>query len=198
MSGVFLVIGIVISYFFGTLPSAIIVARSKGVDITSFGSGNPGASNVARAIGWKYGSIVFLLDGLKGALPVAVAVFNDSRPGAYLFGAAAIAGHIFPVTRKFKGGKGVATGAGILFPMHPFIIVGAALTWIVIMKTTKKASVASIVAVPAILAALIVSGVEAWEIMSFIGIGALVEIRHLSNIKRLISGEEPPVTDTAH
>lgn len=194
MSGIVLVVGCIASYFVGTLPSAIIVARSKGIDITTFGSGNPGASNVARALGWRYGIIVFVLDGLKGALPSLAGVLADSSPAAYLFGASAILGHIFPITRKFKGGKGIATGAGMLLPLHFFMILGAAALWVAIMKTTKKASVASIVAVPVILIALLASGVERWELLSFIAVGALVEIRHLSNIKRLLSGQEPPVS----
>lgn len=194
MSGIVLVVGCIASYFVGTLPSAIIVARSKGIDITTFGSGNPGASNVARALGWRYGIIVFVLDGLKGALPSLAGVLADSSPAAYLFGASAILGHIFPITRKFKGGKGIATGAGMLLPLHFFMILGTAALWVAIMKTTKKASVASIVAVPVILIALLASGVERWELLSFIAVGALVEIRHLSNIKRLLSGQEPPVS----
>lgn len=197
MSGAVLVIGCIASYFFGTLPSAIIVARSKNIDITTFGSGNPGASNVARALGWKYGTIVLILDGLKGALPSLAGVLADSSPAAYIFGASAIVGHIFPITRKFKGGKGIATGAGMLIPLHLFIILGAAALWVVIMKTTKKASIASIVAVPAILIALIASGIERWELLSFIAVGALVEIRHTANIKRLLTGQEPPVSGVA-
>lgn len=194
MSGVVLVLGCIASYFVGTLPSAIIVARSKGIDITAIGSGNPGASNVARALGWKYGSIVLVLDGLKGALPSLAGVLADSSPAAYLFGASAILGHIFPVTRKFKGGKGIATGAGMLLPLHLFMLLGTAALWVVLLKTTKKASIASIVSVPTILIALLVSGVERWELLSFIAVGALVEIRHLSNIKRLLTGQEPPVS----
>lgn len=194
MSGVVLVLGCIASYFVGTLPSAIIVARSKGIDITAIGSGNPGASNVARALGWKYGSIVLVLDGLKGALPSLAGVLADSSPAAYLFGASAILGHIFPITRKFKGGKGIATGAGMLLPLHLFMLLGTAALWVVLLKTTKKASIASIVSVPTILIALLVSGVERWELLSFIAVGALVEIRHLSNIKRLLTGQEPPVS----
>ena len=194
MSGIVLVVGCIASYFVGTLPSAIIVARSKGIDITTFGSGNPGASNVARALGWKYGIIVFVLDGLKGALPSLAGFLADSSPAAYLFGASAILGHIFPITRKFKGGKGIATGAGMLLPLHFFMILGTAALWVAFMKITKKASLASIVAVPVILIALLASGVDRWELLSFIAVGALVEIRHLSNIKRLLTGQEPPVS----
>jgi glycerol-3-phosphate acyltransferase PlsY len=190
------VIAVVAAYFIGTLPSAIIIARSKGVDITTFGSGNPGASNVARALGWKYGGMVFVLDAAKGAIPVA-ALLSD-RPIAYLCGAAAIVGHIFPITRSFKGGKGIATGGGVLLPLHPPVMVGALITWLLIAKVGKKASVASIVVVPLVMIGLAIIGTPAWEIFAFIGLGVLIEIRHLSNIKRLITGTEPPVSGVSH
>ncbi len=185
-------IAIIIAYFCGTLPIAILIAKSKGIDITTFGSGNPGASNVARALGAKYGVLVFVGDALKGALPVLALLSN--RPVAYACATATVLGHIFPITRKFKGGKGVATGAGSLLPLHPFLLIGSALVWLLMTKVTKKASIASIVIVPALVVAFILSGTPGWEIFALVGIGALVEVRHASNIKRLLSGTEPPVT----
>lgn len=187
-----LVLGIIGSYILGMLPSAIVVARAKGVDITSFGSGNPGASNVARAIGWKYGSIVFALDAAKGAIPAFLLLGH--RPSAYICGAVAIVGHIFPVTRGFKGGKGIATGGGVLLVLHPIIMVIAAVSWIAIMKVSKKASVASIAIVPLVIVLLIATGKPAWEVLAFVGLGVLIEVRHLSNIKRLLSKSELPAT----
>lgn len=187
-----LILGIFGSYLLGMLPSAIVVARAKGVDITSFGSGNPGASNVARAIGWKYGSIVFALDAAKGAIPTILLLGH--RPSAYICGAVAIVGHIFPVTRGFKGGKGIATGGGVLLVLHPIIMVIAAVSWVVIMKVSKKASVASIAIVPLVIVLLIATGKPAWEVLAFVGLGVLIEIRHLSNIKRLLSKSELPAT----
>lgn len=186
------VIAIIIAYFCGTLPVAILIAKSKGIDITTIGSGNPGASNVARALGTKYGVLVFVGDALKGALPV-LAVLSH-RPIAYVCATAAVFGHVFPVTRKFKGGKGVATGAGSLLPLHPFLLIGSALVWLLVTKLTKKASIASIVIVPMLITAFVMSGTPTWEVLSLIVIGVLVEIRHASNIKRLLSGTEPPVT----
>ena len=188
------ILAIIIAYFCGTLPIAILIAKSKGVDITTVGSGNPGASNVARELGAKYGVLVFVGDALKGALPVFALLSH--RPIAYACAAAAVLGHVFPITRKFKGGKGVATAGGSLLPLHPFLIVGAALTWLLVAKVTKKASIASIAIVPVLVAAFVMSGTPAWEILSLVGIGVLVEIRHASNIKRLLSGTEPPVTGT--
>ena len=189
MSGVVLALAIIASYFFGTIPSAIVVARSKGVDITSFGSGNPGASNVGRALGFKYFIVVFIIDVAKGAIPTLLLL--NHRPAAYLCGAAAILGHIFPVTRKFKGGKGVATGAGVLLPLFPIVMVICLATWFVVMKLTKKAGLASVLAVPLALVLVDVLGQhETWELFAFIGIAALIEIRHIGNIKRMMSGNE--------
>jgi glycerol-3-phosphate acyltransferase PlsY len=118
----------------------------------------------------------------------------SNRPVAYACAAATVLGHVFPITRKFKGGKGVATGAGSLFPLHPILLIGAAMTWLLVTKATKKASIASIATVPALVVAFVVSGIPGWEIFALVCIGALVEIRHASNIKRLLSGTEPPVT----
>ena len=187
---------LVASYFAGTTPSAIVIARSKGIDITTFGSGNPGASNVARALGMKWGAMVFALDAAKGAIPVAIAM-TWSRPLAYGCAAAAIVGHIFPITRGFKGGKGIATGGGVLLPLHPPVMLGAATFWLITAKITKKASLASIVVVPLVMIALAVIGTPAWEIFAMIGLGVLIEIRHVSNIKRLLRGTEHAVTRDA-
>lgn len=188
MNPVIVVLAAIASYFIGTIPSAIVVARAKGVDITTFGSGNPGASNVARALGWKYGSIVFAIDAAKGAIPAAI--FLGDRPIAYVCGAFAILGHLFPITRKFKGGKGVATGAGLLLPLHPLFMIICAITWISLMKLTKKASIASIVVVPLPIIMIALSKKPTWEVFAFVGIALLIEVRHVSNIKRLLSGSE--------
>lgn len=189
------VVGVVAAYLLGTLPSAIMVARSKGIDITTFGSGNPGASNVGRALGTKWFVVVFLLDAAKGAIPVFVSmVAFDNRPMAYVCGGAAILGHIFPVTRGFHGGKGIATGGGVLLPLHPPVMIGAVVFWLVAAKVSKKASLASIVVVPLVMVALVVKGTPGWEILSLVGLGVLIEIRHVSNIKRLFSGTEHDVS----
>lgn len=195
MSVVIAIVGVIAAYLLGTLPSAIMVARSKGIDITTFGSGNPGASNVGRALGTKWFIVVFVLDAAKGAIPVFVSIAAfDNRPMAYVCGAAAIVGHIFPVTRGFHGGKGIATGGGVLLPLHPPVMVGAVVFWLLAAKVSKKASLASIVVVPLVMVALVVKGTPGWEILSLVGLGVLIEIRHLSNIKRLFSGTEHDVS----
>ena len=186
---------IVLSYFLGTLPSAIVVARSKGIDITTVGSGNPGASNVARALGTKYGALVFLIDAAKGAIPAILGLAANGDVGAYICATAAILGHMFPITRKFRGGKGIATGAGMMLVMHWYVLAYLFVSWLIIAKVTKKASVGSILLVPTIPIVLWLIGTPAWEILTIIAIGALIEIKHVPNIKRLLTGSEPPVTD---
>lgn len=188
MNTLTITLAVVASYFSGTIPTAIAVARSKGVDITTFGSGNPGASNVGRALGTRYFALVMLIDGLKGTVPTALML--GDRHVAYACGAAAVVGHVFPVTRRFRGGKGVATGAGVLLAVHPVMMLIAFAGWLVISRVTKKASLGSIAAVPIVIVELIVGHTPAWELWSMVGIGALVEVRHLGNIKRLLSGSE--------
>lgn len=181
------------AYASGTLPSAIVVARSKGVDITTFGSGNPGASNVARALGVRWGVVVFALDAAKGAVPVALALLAG-RPLAYGCAAAAVLGHIFPVTRGFHGGKGIATGGGVLLPLHPPVMLAAATSWLLLAKVSKRASVASLLVVPAVIVAIVVLGTPGWEIAALGGLAALIEARHLGNIRRLFSGTEHQIS----
>lgn len=194
MDALVTVAAVVVSYFLGTIPSAIMVARSKGIDITTFGSGNPGASNVGRALGTRYFVLVMFMDAAKGAVPTALLL--GDRKVAYMCGAAAIVGHIFPVTRRFKGGKGIATGGGVVLALFPAVLAVALVTWFALARLTKKASVGSIIAVPVVVAGLIVVGPPAWEIWSMIGLSLLVEVRHLGNIKRLFAGSEPPVSGT--
>ena len=100
-----------VGYALGLFPSASLIARSKGVDIMKAGSGNPGASNVIRVLGWRWGAIVMALDFAKGAVASAIGMTVAGRGGAYALGIAAVVGHTFPLLRK--GGKGVAAAGGM-------------------------------------------------------------------------------------
>jgi glycerol-3-phosphate acyltransferase PlsY len=178
------------AYLLGTFPSAQLVARASGIDITSSGSGNPGASNVTRTLGWRKGAIVFTLDGLKGALAAGVGLLLASRGAAYALGAAAILGHVYPVTRRFHGGKGVATGAGVMIVLHPLVSVVLAAVWFAVSRLTGKAAVASIVVVVAVPIGIAVTGVPGWEIAATLALCALVMIRHVANVQRLWHRQE--------
>jgi acyl phosphate:glycerol-3-phosphate acyltransferase len=179
-----------VAYLLGTFPSAVMVARSRGVDILTHGSGNPGASNVARVLGTRWGALVFLLDAVKGALPAMIGLVLDTRPGAYVLVSAAVLGHMFPATRRFHGGKGVATMGGAMTVLHPVTFVVLLAVWLVTRRTTGKASLASLAITVGLPVCLAVAGVPAWEFACVIALCLLVLLRHIENIKRLIGRRE--------
>lgn len=180
----------VVGYLLGTFPSAIIVAKAKGIDITARGSGNPGASNVARTLGWKKGVVVYFLDALKGVAAVAIGRLVAGDAGGYWCAASAIIGHVFPVTRGFRGGKGVATGSGAITVLQPVLSAILFALWMTVSKTTKKASIASIVVTTGVPVGMAIIGTPAWEVLAMIGLAFLVVARHLPNLRRLRSGTE--------
>ena len=179
-----------IAYVLGTFPSAVLIARANGIDISTFGSGNPGASNVTRALGWRVGIWVYALDAGKGALATGLGLAIDGRPAAYWCGAAAVIGHMFPVFRRFHGGKGVATGSGVLLIVQPILApLGLGLWWIA-TKVTGKAAIGSLVALALVPVGLIVLEKPAWEFLAVAGLCALILLKHAGNIIRLTRGEE--------
>ena len=193
---------IIVSYFLGTTPSALMVAKRGGVDVTAEGSGNPGTSNVVRLLGWKYGLVVFVADVLKGSASVGIAYYLTHQFGddlnvsylAYACAYAAVIGHTFPVTRGFKGGKGVATGGGTMFVLYPMMSAVLCTSWFVLRKITGKSAVASLVitiAVPIYVTATVGFGQpDSWQIAAVLGLVGLVIIRHLPNIRRIRANEE--------
>jgi acyl-phosphate glycerol 3-phosphate acyltransferase len=188
------------AYLVGAVPFGYLVARSRGVDILSHGSGNIGATNVGRILGRKFGILVFLLDFAKGAVPtlVARAFASTDLPAEWLMVAAGISaflGHLFPVYLQFRGGKGVATGAGVVAVLAPVPTIGALLTWVTVVAASRYVSLASLLAA-AVLCALRMASPLAFEgprgvVTLFCLIAAsLVAVRHRANIGRLIHGNE--------
>ncbi|HZZ41515.1 MAG TPA: glycerol-3-phosphate 1-O-acyltransferase PlsY [Tepidisphaeraceae bacterium] len=198
------------AYVLGSVPWGLVVGLSKGVDPRLAGSKNIGATNVGRLLGGKYFALVFVLDMLKGMVPMVLA--GRALAGVamgqvdYLLwlavGAAAIVGHMFSLFLKFKGGKGVATSAGVALGLWPFYtwpgLVGLAV-WIVLFKVTRYVSVASIVAALVFpLAYIGIGEIEHWGVFdrqlwllvfsSLIAI--MIVVRHRANIKRLREGTE--------
>lgn len=178
------------AYLLGTFPTAVLVARARGHDVTTEGSGNPGASNVARIMGWKWGLVVMAGDLLKGAIAAGVGLAVAGRPGAYLLGILAVLGHTYPVTRHFKGGKGVATAGGMLAVLFPVLVVILAVVWFVIARVFKLASVGSLVVAVLFPIGVWLLGYAVWEIVITGALALLVVLRHLPNLKRLVSGQE--------
>ena len=179
------------AYLLGTFPSAIVVARNKGVDITAVGSGNPGASNIARILGTRWGVVVFVLDGLKGVIPAATGVAAGSRPATYALVAAAVLGHMYPAMRRFQGGKGVATMAGAMAVLHPVVFAALAVVWFAVRSITKKASLGSIAIAIGLPVGVGLSGRSGWEVVASVALAGLVLLRHSDNIRRLRDGDEP-------
>lgn len=178
------------AYLLGTFPTALLVARVGGHDVTKEGSGNPGASNVARIMGWKWGLLVMAGDLLKGAIAAGVGLAVAGRPGAYVLGILAVLGHTYPVTRHFKGGKGVATAGGMLAVLFPELAVVLAVIWFVVARVFKLASVGSLIVAVLFPVGVWLMGYAAWEIVITGALALLVVLRHLPNLRRLVKGQE--------
>ena len=148
-----------------------------------------------RVLGWKFGVLVFALDAAKGAIAAGAAWAIDGRATAYICVAAAALGHMFPVMRRFGskrfvGGKGVATVGGAMFVLEPIVSSVLLVVWFAVSRLTKKASLASIVIVPLLPLGAALMGTPGWEIGAMVALGVLVMVKHTSNIKRLIRREE--------
>lgn len=187
-----LAVALAAAYLVGSFPTAALVARSQGVDIYSVGSGNPGASNVSRALGRGWAVLVFVVDAAKGAIPVATGLWLLGLSSAWSvgLGAAAVLGHVWPITTRFRGGRGVATAAGVVAVVAPLAVVGAGAVWLSLARITKKASIASLAALPvgSVVAFFVVDDGATGGVLG--ATAALVALRHLPNIKRLLRGEE--------
>jgi glycerol-3-phosphate acyltransferase PlsY len=189
------VVLVIAAYLLGTFPTAVLVARAKGRDVTAEGSGNPGATNVYRIAGRKAAATVFAVDFLKGALPTAVGLLaSDGTDLALAMGTAAVIGHCLPATRRFTGGKGVATGAGFAFALEPLIGLGIAVLWAATFKLTKKASIASLVAVVAGPVAIAIARGPNRGALVVTVVALFIMSRHARNIARLLRGEEARLT----
>jgi len=188
----------VLAYLIGSLPTGLLLARLARVDPRQHGSGNIGATNVARTAGMRLGILTLLLDTIKGALPVLLAprlfaatdpaLANKLRVTAAL---SVVAGHVFSVWLRFKGGKGVATGLGAILALAPaslglplvlFAAVFAALRWV---------SLASIVAAIAAPMSAAMAGYPAPTVLAMVAIALLIVSRHRENIERIFAGTEP-------
>lgn len=188
-----------LSYLVGAIPFGLIVARARGVDIRRVGSGNIGATNVFRCVGRTWGLLTFALDFLKGFVPAFILPAAARRwvPGvsveflSLLCGCAAVIGHTWPVYLGFRGGKGMATGAGALLGIAPLVMLAGMASWVAIFLVTRYVSVASILSALAIVVSswMLADGhVAVPAALTFMG--AVVIWRHRSNIARLRAGTE--------
>lgn len=178
------------AYLLGSVNSATIVSRSRGVDIRAHGSGNPGASNVFRILGKGAAAIVYVLDLAKGFVPALVGLLVwDAAPAAAV-GLCAVVGHCYPIFHRFRGGKGVATGGGVILAVAPLAAVGLVLLYGLVVWVTKISSVGSLAAVAAAVPAAALTGMRGWA-LSWLAITiGLIVLRHRPNITRLMRGSE--------
>jgi glycerol-3-phosphate acyltransferase PlsY len=192
-----LALGLVLAYLSGSLPFAYLAGAARGVDLRTQGSGNLGATNVFRVLGWKIGVAVFLADALKGALPVLllpprITGDYDPRILAIAFGVAAIAGHVRPLfLRLRKGGKGVATAAGVFFALAPIpmlITFGVFVAVVLASGYVSLGSLVSAVLLPSLLFAT--QGSRSPTFLVSLVIALFVFWTHRANIGRLRRGEE--------
>jgi glycerol-3-phosphate acyltransferase PlsY len=192
-------------YVSGATPFGYIAGKMKGIDIRQHGSGNIGATNAIRVLGKGIGIPVFILDMLKGWLPVLLAkAWLVSLPGgeawvstgAVVTGLAAVLGHMFTFWLGFKGGKGVATTTGVLLGIAPIAMLGGLVVWLVIFFTTRYVSLASMMAGVGVAVTLIIqmNHIGQWDVV-LLGFGllimVLVIVQHRANISRILAGAEP-------
>ncbi|HEX4264099.1 MAG TPA: glycerol-3-phosphate 1-O-acyltransferase PlsY [Verrucomicrobiae bacterium] len=187
-----------VAYLFGSVPTGFLVAKARGVDIRTVGSGNIGATNAFRVLGKGFGIFVLLMDALKGwvAVEVAALVVYLLLPGApleYLRITAAIAailGHNFTCWLNFKGGKGIATSAGVLIALVPLALVIILSIFIILFLATRYVSVGSIAAAFALPFATWFTQHDVGLTAVMAAIGALAILKHRKNIQRLLNGTE--------
>lgn len=208
---------IVLSYLVGSIPVSIILTKmKKGVDIRNFGSGNAGGTNVSRVLGKKYGVLVILLDAMKGVIAVVfisrlyfgsfpfpnTTPFDDFTLVQIIAGITAVIGHIWTIFAGFKGGKGIATGLGVLISIVTLDLLMALGVFLVVMYISKYISLASIsaaVSVPLIM--IIRENIFGVDIQSYhtvlpfvIALALLIIYTHRSNLERLFAGSESKIS----
>jgi acyl-phosphate glycerol 3-phosphate acyltransferase len=202
----------ILAYLIGSIPFGYLVARSRGVDIFRHGSGNIGATNVGRVLGKRLGVLVFLLDFAKGAVPVWLALhaaewFNGAdadfplaKTLGVVAGLGAFLGHLFPLYLRFRGGKGVATGAGIIVVLVPGPALGALLTWVAVVCAGRYVSLASLAAALALCVLQLLTEQPFAPVNVTITVfcflaAVLVFLRHRANVVRLLHGTENRIQD---
>ena len=188
-------LSLVASYFVGAFPTSYLAGRIfRGIDLREHGSKNLGATNVYRTLGWKYAIPVALVDITKGLVPVLVFAprVSDSQLFALACGGAAILGHVFSVFVRFRGGKGVATAAGVMLGLAPLALGAALAIWLVVLRLSGYVSLASIAAAAGFpLAVYLLERPDQPEILWLDALVAAAIIwLHRANIRRLLNGTE--------
>jgi glycerol-3-phosphate acyltransferase PlsY len=185
---------LIAAYLIGSVSFGLVLAARRGVDLRAVGSGNTGATNVARALGKRAGHAVMALDALKGFLP-ALGARLWLGPGDPWTAAAAVAtalGHVLPIWHRFRGGKGAATAAGAMLAVLPPAGLAALVAFFGLKKLTRRASVGSLGGAMVGALVALALGPGPWPVAMAVALLALVVLRHWDNLGRLLRGQEPP------
>ena len=181
---------VVAGYLMGSVDFGVILPRLRGIDIYSHGSGNPGASNVMRSMGRNAAAAVVLGDIGKGLAAAALGDLVAGEAAGFAAGAAAVVGHCWPLWHRFRGGKGVATAAGMAVWLEPLLGIGMLVVWGALVAITKRASVASLVVVTLFVPGFAATGHREWSLVWAGLVAVVVAMRHRQNVKRLLEGSE--------
>ncbi|HYS11440.1 MAG TPA: glycerol-3-phosphate 1-O-acyltransferase PlsY [Myxococcales bacterium] len=180
------------AYLCGSIPFGLLIAKAAtGADVRTVGSGNIGATNVARAAGKPAAIATLILDAAKGLLPVLLAARSPDAPPALaaVCAVAAVIGHCFPLWLRFRGGKGVATGFGVSLALAPAAAAAGGLTWLVLYKLFRISSVGSLAGVAVALAVAAFTA-DRQAIFGVAGVALIIVLRHRPNIRRLLARRE--------
>ncbi|MBZ0158194.1 MAG: glycerol-3-phosphate 1-O-acyltransferase PlsY [Alphaproteobacteria bacterium] len=207
---ILLLIGI--AFLIGSVPTGLLLAKGKGIDLKRVGSGNIGATNVMRTMGKEAALLTLIGDMAKGALPLLLfrgllhagfdipapgllaAVFSDTRTATEgLLGLSAILGHIFSVFLKGKGGKGVATSLGMLLVLSPYVALLSVTIWLITAKWTRYSSLSALVAFGLLPFNFLVLDPAREKVATAVVITLLIFLKHIENIRRLIAGTESKI-----
>lgn len=184
---------LIISYLIGSIPFALIIGKTFfDIDIRNHGSGNIGTTNTFRILGKKAGIIVLILDFLKGMIPVYIAMLVNTELPLILVGLCAALGHVYSIFLKFKGGKAVATGAGVILAVQPLIFLVLLTAFLITLYIFKYVSLGSIVGVTTLFILSLFTDDLTFKIVSLLLL-IIIIYKHLSNIKRIMNKTEPKV-----
>jgi acyl phosphate:glycerol-3-phosphate acyltransferase len=182
------------AYLIGAFPTSYIVGRlTRGIDLRQHGSGNLGATNAFRVLGWRAATPIFIVDVAKGFLPVYFFPRIDGAESigwALAYGAAAIIGHMFSIYVGFRGGKGVATGAGVFLALAPIAALGSLAIWMLLVVATGYVSLASIASAAALPFLILLTGAPGSVLALSFALATFVIYAHRANMRRLLRGEE--------
>lgn len=185
---------VIASYLLGSIPSSYIAGRRvRGIDLREHGSGNLGATNTFRVLGPRVAAPVMVFDMAKGFVPAAVFAQwdgSDRWAWALAYGAAAILGHVFSIYMGFRGGKGVATAAGVFLALSPLAVGIAIVAWLGVLGITRMVSLASITGASIMVAAMVITEDRPEVLTLGIFVAAFVIFAHRTNVKRIFRGEE--------